>query len=419
LSPATWIDRLERAHGILVMLHVATLALGRGPIAITAYPLVATALALAIARRRFVWSPPLIAAIAFALWCVATNILSPAAAPAHALGRLAPLLVALALTQGFPLRTFDTGVRLFLAITCAGGIYSVIQHFTGINIFDATGAALKPAPDGPRYLATGFHSIHNYLGMTASLWVALAACLGLDAWCRGDRRLLVFAATSLALMGAALLVSFGRAGWVASFVVLLLAPLIVRVRRGWLLPVALTLGAAVIIASNETLRARLLTIFSLEANADRGEILNVNLRLVDAMPWHGHGFGAYEKVAAPLHRTLYPERPFWFGAHSDAFQVLIETGWVGLGLFVSMWVAFFWSAARRLWGKRRSAESARWRVGAAFLIGVAFVICGVSQTAVKVYEAFSILAVAIALLGARETEPSIVRDEKIRDIVER
>ncbi|MBI3071536.1 MAG: O-antigen ligase family protein [Deltaproteobacteria bacterium] len=417
VGSVTWIDRLECIYAVLVMLHIATLALGRAPIAMTAYPLVVVALIIAIARRHVVVSLPLIAATALSLWCIASNLLSPHGAPALALGRLAPLLVAIALTQNLPTRAFDVGLRLLLVLASAAAIYGVIQHLTGANIFDPTGAPLKPAPDSPRYLATGFHTIHNYLGMTASLWVAIAACLGLDAWRRGDRRLLAFAVLSLALVGVVLLVSFGRAGWVAAFVVLALAPLLVRVRRGGLLPIALSLAALVIVVTNESLRARLLTIFSLEANADRAQVLDVNLRLIEAMPWHGHGFGAYEKIAAPIQRALYPERPFWFGAHSDAFQVLIETGWVGLGLFASMWVAFFWTAARRLWGKRRCTESVRWRIGLAFLIGVAFVICGVTQTALKCYEAFSLLAVAIGILGQSNEAPSRFRDQKVGDVV--
>jgi len=328
----------------------------------------AIVLALVARRRvRLARDVKLVIALAVAVWL--WQLTSPLLAVARHLlpgmprsGRygqafdtLAPAAVAALATFGVPWRALASALGVGWALDLAAGVF---QHAVPWPFGDLHGVLtaaqlhrLRQNVDRPGHpparagLGLFFHRLRFAHGAVAALGPALAVATR-----SAHARARVWAgALSLALLCCAL-VSYTRAALGAGLAMAVLALATVDKRQVRAAAVALTLAAAAAIAVSPTWRARIADVPRTMLRGERELAMTTGMKIIEAHPLLGVGFGNYKPSALPLQRVHNATTTLLSNdAHDLVLTVWAETGLLGLSLYL----AFHLALARALWGRAR------------------------------------------------------------------
>jgi O-antigen ligase len=280
-------------------------------------------------------------------------------------------------------RDRDNAGRLaavLIGVTAAAAVYGIVQYFTGIDVYrDLAGRPreVEPLPTVPgRYIVIGFfpNSLTYAHSLIAPLGWAVAATLGGRGWIISR----TFAACCGAVMLVALLLSTARGAWIAAAVVVGLACLVSRARRGVAVAAAAAAIAVVSFASSPALRAEARSIIDRNANAGRAAIYAANLDIVKDHPIFGLGYGHYDRLARPYY-DRHPQADRRSHAHNSFLQVAADAGLVGLAAFCLLFGVLLW----RGWRLVRRLEAGHpelWATAAGAWLGiVGFLVGAITQ----------------------------------------
>ena len=263
-----------------------------------------------------------------------------------------------------PIGIFLFGRRQYrhkLAAAFAAGvmlvsIYGIIQHFTGIHLFNAT--PLRVAPDFGYLVCGNFsHSLTfgNYYG-TAALFLAGLALAGHRQLSR-QMRLFLISSSLLGMIATVLSYSRGAIAGMAIGLVLLGIILGRRYLVYSLGTIAVAAVAILIIMPGLTAR------FSGKTEKDLGGVYEGgrvfiwknSLRVIQENPIFGVGQGNFKAAYSSHLRVDIPEKRKHVHAHNDLLNVAAISGVPGAVFFLGMWLAalgYFWKG----WRMRRKAE---------------------------------------------------------------
>jgi O-antigen ligase len=360
------------------------------------------------------------------------------------------VLIALCLASGFAPAGWRTGVdeirRWGLALLVGYLVYVVPRRWQDVTVLVV---ALILAPLGESIFAlvqsvrgvgpAAFHIANSsftrafgtigqpnsFAGYLNGAW-PLVLCFMIVAWQRQSRWVWPLLGV-LAVIGAALLLSFSRGGWIGavagSLVILWLVggwwrrgvALIVVIAGivlagGWHYipaPFGPRLGSATqILSAPDIMRDEAQQRPTVYAAVERAAQFNAGVAMWQSAPVLGVGPGSYTRV--------YPEfaRMGWLisrgHAHNAYVQIAAEQGILGLLAYLALWVVQW----RRAWRTTQIAGTARW---------VAIAACG-TMAAVAVHECFEYLqvnylplhtAAVVALAGVAMRFAPTVREEQV------
>jgi O-antigen ligase len=285
----------------------------------------------------------------------------------------------------------DDVERLFKWICIGGavaGLIGVLQVVSGIDYKTAINGYVIPDrfQSAPQWFLHYF-SVHNERAMgTRSHPLTYAECLippfflflnaGIEAWRAPSRKwgCVLPALIAALFVAGGMIASQSRGVWagvMVGFVVYAWA----QGRRFFVgaMAAGLTLGALGFALAPSTVKGRLLSVVSSSAGSagvqgrkqTRYEMWSQAWEQVERHPLAGVGYGG---VALRVKQPMDPEPRIWTETHNMYLQALLETGLVGLGLFV--WVLFLgW----------RTIDASAWR---APLLGLfaAFLIAGLTES---------------------------------------
>ncbi|WKZ57905.1 MAG: O-antigen ligase family protein [Bdellovibrionota bacterium] len=163
--------------------------------------------------------------------------------------------------------------------------------------------------------------------MLIALTLSLAVMIGIRAWQRGHKDL-VIAAVIAPLVVAALVVNLKRGPWVGAFLGSLL--FLAVYRRRWVLPGMLVIALCLLL---EPIQQRLLASRSdFFIAGGRNEIWSIGRELALRFPL---GIGFDNSAFLRTFSTEVPPELTHF--HNNLLNILVETGWLGLAAFV-VWI---------------------------------------------------------------------------------
>jgi len=140
-------------------------------------------------------------------------------------------------------------------------------------------------------------------------------------------------ALSLILMLMCLAFTFARAQWIATFVVILLAGII---KNKKILPIAIS-AMLILILISPKIRDRALTISNpLKYSSERTIILKGAAEVFPDRFWFGHGIGTFQHIFPFKNEMKDKGVGRW---HNDYIQVFMESGFIGLAIFLNL---IFW-----------------------------------------------------------------------------
>jgi O-antigen ligase len=211
-------------------------------------------------------------------------------------------------------------------------LFSLIQGFSGtdriywLRSVDVLSAAIY----GP------YVNHNHYAGLMEMLIPLAAGAAFLE---RGSKQFLLLFAT--AVMALSVAFSRSRGGMVALAAEMLFVCVVLfrsqRSRRGWLtfLGVSAVMVGFVFVLGSD----RILDRFSETQDAYRLKIYRDSIAMAVHKPILGYGLGTFSDVY-PAYRSFYTNL-FVNHAHNDYLEMLVDTGLVGLGLFVWFLVGVF------------------------------------------------------------------------------
>ena len=272
-------------------------------------------------------------------------------------------------------------LSLTLGVAIAVAAYSIVQHFTGLDLAKTLvgkESNLHPlahydfdAYQG--YRVKGLHpsSITYAHNLLFPLALATAAA-GL-----GSRTRRLLHVLGLLLLIAALALSLTRGVWVAYAGVLLLAGLFGMGRSRLGTAVGVMVCGLLFVTAVGGFQERARTFFDLQAfgNIGRQQIWLANWDMVQERPLTGWGYGNYKQFRGPFYERYpqYPQADRYSHAHNNFLQVWVDTGLLGLAAFG--WL--LWRLLRQGWravaGQRdepfRSLSWGVWLGLVGFLLG--------------------------------------------------
>ena len=247
-------------------------------------------------------------------------------------------------------------VAAFAAGVMLVSIYGIIQHFTGVHLFNATPP--RAAPDFGYMVCGRFsHSLTfgNYYGTAALFLAGLALAGGRQL----SRQMRLFLISSSLLGMIATVLSYSRGPIAALAVGLVLLGLILGRRYLVYSLGTIAVAAVAILIIMPGLTAR----FSGKTEKDLGGVYEGgrvfiwknSLRVIQENPVFGVGQGNFKAAYSSHLRADIPEKRKHAHAHNDLLNVAAISGVPGAVFFSGMWlvaVGYFWKG----WRIRRKAE---------------------------------------------------------------
>ena len=244
-------------------------------------------------------------------------------------------------------------LSLTLGVAIAVAAYSIIQHFTGLDLAKtlvSKESNLHPLADYDfdayqGYRVKGLHP--SSLTYAHNLLFPLALATAAAGQGSQTRRLLHV--LGLLLLTAALALSLTRGVWVAYAGVLLLAGLYGGRRARLGTAVGVVVCGLLFVTAVGGFQERMRTFFDLQAfgNVGRQQIWRANWDMVKERPLTGWGYGNYKQFRGPFYERYpqYPQADRYSHAHNNFLQVWVDTGLLGLAAFGIL----VWTILRRGW----------------------------------------------------------------------
>lgn len=326
-------------------------------------------------------------------------------------------------------------LKCFFACLGVIAVYSVIQHFFGVDWFRAEGFK-KITPYRPDGLETGvFHAKGNFshhLTYAHHLVLAVPVALSLAAFGRRSHTETILLGL-IGLVGAcALVLTLGRSAWLGLMVSV--AVLTLRLPLKWLLGFLLggLIGLIVILEvwkpssfddygkqlHVSALQARIESAFTLRHHRDRFFLWQAAWLAFEDHPITGTGWGNYDALEPYRQQSAGQEHQFLnkarAGPHNIYLQILYSTGALGMAGFVVFWAGMFRLALKAYFRQKSQSQwkaSLVWGILAGwcgFLIGGIFennLLDGEPQTLLFVWVGIAgLLAFELASKNARSGE---------------
>jgi len=289
---------------------------------------IVTVIAILISRepKKLPLSPPVVMLIAFNVWLVTTTALF-ALFPEFAWPKLEKIIkIQIFIFLTMMVMQTEQRIRALVLVATLSIAYFGIKG--GVYTISRGGGGMVLGPDG------------GFISGNTEIALALVVTLPLMRWLQlqiGRRWLRNVVTVCMVLIAVSILGSYSRGGLLA------LAGMAVflwlKSRKRMLLGVALVvLGGSFFALMPSQWHAKMGTIEKYEADQSaQGRIgaWKFAISLAQQRPIGGGGFDTFQREAydrfAPDERELDP--------HSIWFQVLAEHGFVGLGLYLTMWLA--------------------------------------------------------------------------------
>lgn len=244
-------------------------------------------------------------------------------------------------------------LSLTLGVAIAVAAYSIIQHFTGLDLAKtlvSKESNLHPLADYDFYAYQGYRvkGLHpSSITYAHNLLFPLALATAAAGQGSQIRRLLhVF---GLLLLMAALALSLTRGVWVAYAGVLLLAGLYGGRRARLGTAVGVVVCGLLFVTAVGGFQERVRTFFDLQAfgNVGRQQIWRANWDMVKERPLIGWGYGNYKQFRGSFYERYpqYPQADRYSHAHNNFLQVWVDTGLLGLAAFGGL----LWRILRQGW----------------------------------------------------------------------
>lgn len=300
-------------------------------------------------------------------------------------------------------------LSLSLGVAIAVAAYSIVQHFTGLDLAKTLvgkESNLHPLAhyDFDAYQGYRVKGLHpSSITYAHNLLFPLA--LATAAAGHGSRTRRLLHVIGLLLLTAALALSLTRGVWVAYAGVLLLAGLFGG-RRGRLgTAVGVGVCGLLFVTAVGGFQERVRTFFDLEAfgNIGRQQIWRANWDMVQERPLTGWGYGNYKQFREPFYERYpqYPQADRYSHAHNNFLQVWVDTGLLGLAAFGWLVWTILWRGWRAVAGQRTEPlRSLSWGV---WLGLVGFLLGGLTQYNLGDAEVAMVWWASIGLLLRIET----------------
>lgn len=277
--------------------------------------------------------------LGFAGICLVSALLSPALGRFELFAWREVLLAWIAASLGSRLepQELDRVATAWMLAMGAAAAWGILQAFTGWDLLALLHLRAAPievdAPWKGHHAALGF--FNSRLTFAHALLVPLGLAGAFTLAGRGRQRVLGLALGAVLL--AALVLSFGRAGWWGA---LATAAVLLGLRGGKrpMLGLAALLAVALLVPG---VRARFASSVSVSANEDRVFIWARAREVIADHPVLGVGFGAYPRVAQPYYDRADPNFPMHTWAHDTPLSLLAETGPTGLAAYLWLWLSIY------------------------------------------------------------------------------
>lgn len=345
--------------------------------------------AAGMGRRRIAWRWPVEAWLALAFGAVAVGSVEAGVDPHHLWAKTGKLLWFVLVPATAMLAVGPDRVRA-LALAFVAGCAVRGMETTAYNPWCAW---RHPVPD---FLTALIDKGSMTDGQMLMLGTAITVALMLLAWRSGERRLAGWLAVALLLEVAGLVVNFKRGSW---FCAMVLTGVVVMAHARW--RTWLVLGAVLaVLFSLPAVRLRLGQLdreFQPEGGGRLAMWTRVAPALIQAHP-HGVGYGALTNdLMRKAYRHVERDRNH---LHANWAQVLVETGWVGLGVYGAwmLWLAV--AATRGVRHARRLGATAYAAAVAAALALAGLILNGVVEYNFGDTELMMVLAIVAGLVAS-------------------
>jgi putative inorganic carbon (hco3(-)) transporter len=234
------------------------------------------------------------------------------------------------------------------------------------------------------YWEADFIENHRILGTRSNratfAGVLMLAGLVALGWCLFHKPKEYWVLGSLGIMGLCLLLTLTRQAWLGFFVGTVF--LLFFWNKKYLLIMPLLLIGLLFFAP-DVVKSRMHSFGNIEENSfqSRVSLWKGGWEIFKDYPITGCGFKCVDAI-----HTQYPDPSGWVGffrgMHNNIIQLLIDTGIIGLGLWVSIWVAFFMEIFKR-WkalAEETSSDSAKGILMGSSAVVVGFLVGGLFET---------------------------------------
>ncbi len=334
---------------VLLVFAIAAAALIHVSIAGSQILLGAGILLMLVFRHKLEFPRIWIPLLAFFLWTVLADVLSPD--PWHGIPQIKKFFVFffIPLLYGVFVRQFSRVFYLVMAWTSAAtasGIWGLVQFVSKYEHVRHTGENFYTAYVGRRI--TGFES--HWLTFGALQLSVL--CLVLAQFFFSNRRMPAWVYGSIAILSAAILLSWDRSIWIAALPAVLYLVWCWRPKMTLAIPVLVVLGFLIAPAGT---RNRLESLVAPHGDTDSNRFrmvtLLTGLDMIEAHPWFGVGpeeirptFNSY--VPASVRRPLPPG--YYGHLHDDYVEYAAERGLPALAFILWFIGLAAWDCGRAI-----------------------------------------------------------------------
>ena len=230
---------------------------------------------------------------------------------------------------------------VFAGSACVIAIDALVQGFSGKEFL--LHRKMTPYTEEIMRITGPFHHANDfaaYLSMTVFLFIGMVPY----ALWSGQKKPVGWFFTGAFLLVSCLLWTYSRGAWVAVAAVYALMAVLKRSRV--LLLTLLVAAVLIFVFSSDSLKGRALSLGDSRNGTviERHILWDEALRMMHERPWLGYGINTYAKVVPHFKsKDVYTDNQY---AHNGYLQIAAETGWLGLGAFLSMIAAFFFEAFR-------------------------------------------------------------------------
>lgn len=248
---------------------------------------------------------------------------------------------------------FSMILSFLIGLCMVIAIYSIIQHFTGIDILRDSQRAVIPFT-----YALGSRIAYRVSGLLDSpmTWAHAAAmfvCYPAALFFLRARRYTGYhwwLAASVVLIGLSVILTFTRGAWISTAIALLIVGLYAGRRAVGLAVLGLAVVGGIIYGISPNVRARIALTFdpNYTSNIERMNIWNANIQMYKDHPLVGVGYGENERLIGTYYERMGITDSLKGHAHSTYFQWLSGTGALGFTLFMVFILGMLWMS-HRLW----------------------------------------------------------------------
>jgi O-antigen ligase len=241
-------------------------------------------------------------------------------------------------------------IQLFAVFTSIIAIYAVIQSFTGYDMLRTDGGAVQAFTRSDGKLA--WKSAGTYGSPMAYVYAygMFLFFFGTFGLLLPKGRLKTFCVIATVLVGASVITTYVRGGWIGVVIAALVMGWLVS-RRLFLSVTggAFAIGALGFIFSS-SFHARFMTLFdpNMRSNLDRARLWEANWAMFKDYPILGTGYTFNEDLAPIYLAKLGYPGAFSGHAHSNYLQMLAGTGLTGFIVYMIL-ISFFMWLSYKVW----------------------------------------------------------------------